>query len=365
MYTSPLSELKLIPGLGLYTNNKISKYYSIGGWFGYGFKDDQWKYGASVTVFPKGDKDNWLSFSWQKNYKIPGEVNLHPELSRSTLRNWLLEQVDEFEEFALTANIKPGYWEIKPSFFMQEIAPLHYPFEYNNKFITSLDAQELSVGFRYAYGEKRIPYFEYYVTTGTKYPILYFSLGRGKVSSASYETRYNRLLAAVSFYKHLNRWGNDQFRLEGGWIASDEQMALPKSFLMAGNGYRRSGFNFFAWGGFLTMLPFEYYSDRYVSLLYKHDFDKDFWDISFSKPYLSLAHNMVYGSLQEQNKAANFGLRSYGSGYQESGIVLNRLVRYNLRFAEFRVNTGAYYHWTSNWNWKENGVWVIGVSLGF
>ena len=113
------------------------------------------------------------------------------------------------------------------------------------------------------------------------------------------------------------------------------------------------------------MLPFEYYSDRYVSLLYKHDFDKDFWDISFSKPYLSLAHNMVYGSLQKQNKAANFGLRSYGSGYQESGIVLNRLVRYNLRFAEFRVNTGAYYHWTSNWNWKENGVWVIGVSLGF
>lgn len=55
-------------GLGLYTNNRVSKYYSAGGWWGYGFKDKAAKYGASFTLFPKGDKENWLQASYQKNH---------------------------------------------------------------------------------------------------------------------------------------------------------------------------------------------------------------------------------------------------------------------------------------------------------
>ena len=352
-------------GLGLYTNNKISKYYSVGGWTGYGFKDKEWKYGVSATIYPKGDKENWISFAWQKNYKIPGEVNLHPELSRSTLRSWLLEQVDEFEELGVSASFKPGYWEIRPSFFIQKIGPLHYPFYSDGKLISQLDIMEGGLGFRYAFGEKRVPFFEYYLPAGTKYPIVYFSLARGKVSYGSYETSYNRFLAGLSFSKHLNRWGADQMRIEGGWTYSNNDQPLPRSLLLAGNGFRRSGFNFYAWGGFLTMLPFEFYSDRYISVLYRHDLDRNFWDLKWSKPYLSLAHNMVYGSLSQVNKQANFGLQSYGSGYQESGLVLNSILSYNLRFAEMNINTGVYYHWTNDWDWKDNGVWVIGTTLKF
>jgi hypothetical protein len=352
-------------GLGLYTNNRISKFYSAGGWFGYGFKDDKWKYGASASIYPKGDKENWLSFSYQKNYKIPGEVNLHPEISRTALRNWLLQLVDEFEEYAVTANIKPGYWEFRPSFAKQEIGPLHYPFEDNGKSVTRLNVVEGTIGIRYAYGEGRVPFFEYYLSSGTKYPVVYVSLSRGKVSSGDYRTAYNRFLGGVTFSKHINRWGDDNIRIEGGLLHTSDEKILPRSLLLAGNGFRRSGLNFYAWGGFMTMRPFEYYSDRYLSVLYRHDLDRNFWNLKWSNPYLSLAHNMVYGGLTAANKKANPGLRSYGSGYHESGLVLNRILRYNIHLAEVDLNAGYYYHWNNNRDFRKNGLFVLGLGLRF
>lgn len=352
-------------GLGLYTNNKISKYYSVGGWFGYGFKDKVAKYGGSLTLFPKGDKENWLSFSYQKNYKLTGEVNLHPELSSNSLRNWLLQQVDEIKEYAVTANLKPGYWELRPSFARTEITPLHYTFQANGKHIRSFTTHEASIGLRYAYGEKRVPFFEYYLSSGTKYPIVYAGLSRGRISSAGYGAVYSRALAAIHFQKHINRWGQDRFQLEAGIVKVEDDQPLPRSLLMAGNGFKRGDVNFYLWGGFLTMQPFDFYSDRYISLLYRHQFDKNFWNLKWSKPFLSLAHNMIYGSVNHLSKQANAGLQSYDNGYHESGLLLNRILKYNLGFADAHLNAGAFYHWQSNGSWTQNGVWVIGLSAGF
>jgi hypothetical protein len=148
-------------------------------------------------------------------------------------------------------------------------------------------------------------------------------------------------------------------------LKAGDRQALPRSLLLAGNGFRRSGLNFYAWGGFLTMRPFEFFSDRYVSVLYRHDLDRNFWSLKWSKPYLSLAHNMVYGNLNATNKSANPGLRSYGNGYQESGIVFNRILIYNLRFVQMTINGGYYYHWNKNWDFKRNGIFVAGIGMEF
>ncbi|HEY0110546.1 MAG TPA: DUF5686 family protein, partial [Fibrella sp.] len=258
-------------GLGLYTNDRLSKWYSVGGWWGYGFKDKVAKYGGSFTLFPKKDKDNWLSFSFDKTYRLTGEVALHPELSQSFLNNWLLLQVDEIKEYRVSANIKPGYWELQPSFAGTDIGPLHYSFTPESKTVSRFTTTEATLRLRYAYGEKRVPFFEYFIATGTNYPVVYASLSRGHLSATGYQTPYSRALAAITYAKHFNRWGADRFYVEGGLIRSDDNKALPRSLLLAGRGIRREGLNFYSWGGFITMQPFDFYSDRYVSLFYKHD----------------------------------------------------------------------------------------------
>jgi hypothetical protein len=100
--------------------------------------------------------------------------------------------------------------------------------------------------------------------------------------------------------------------------------------------------------------------------LYKHDFDKYLWQSKFSKPFVSIVHNLMYGGISRENKTATTGIMAPVSGYHESGILFNQLLQKNL-FHTFYLylNAGAFYHWTSSFDWNKNRVWVVGISTGF
>jgi hypothetical protein len=209
--------------------------------------------------------------------------------------------------------------------------------------------------------------FGYYFPVATKYPIFYLRSAYGYAKAGDdYSARYIRLLGAADFSKHINRWGNDLYRVEAGIIHTFNNDPLSRSFLLASKGFRRSGINYYAWGGFLTLRPFDFYCERYVSFLYKHDFDKYLWRSKISKPFISIAHNMMYGALSPESKAATPTIVAPTSGYHESGILLNQLLQKNL-FHVFYIylNAGAFYHWTPVFEWKKNGLFVVGLSAGF
>jgi hypothetical protein len=354
-------------GIGLYTNEKLSKCYSVGGWMGYGFKDKKMKFGLSSTFFVKGNKDNWLRLSYNDDYQNAGNTHLHAEIDRSGYRNWILAQVDRIKEYGLTAHTQRGYFEIEANGIKQELSSLfENNFQYSGKNYKTFNVQEVNIGLRYAYGEKRIPMFGNYFPISTKYPVIYFRPAFGTIKAGDYSAKYVRALAGVTYSKRLNRWGKDAYRLEAGFIHSFDDMPLSKSFLLASKGFRRKGLNYYAWGGFLTMRPYDFYSNSYVSFLYKHDFEKILWRTKFSKPYISIAHNMMYAGLKRENKIANAGIASAVSGYHESGILLNQLLQKNFfGLSYIYLNAGAFYHWTSSFDWKRNGLFVIGISTGF
>lgn len=354
-------------GLGLYTNDRVSKYFSAGGWFGYGFKDKVMKYGGSARFFPTGKKEHWIELAYQNNYRNTGNVNIHPEVDRQTLQTWLLAKVDRIEEFSAAAHGRLGYYELELRGRKQTLTP-QYAYSFNETGANGkYDVTEGSLNLRYAYGEKRTPFAGYYFAAGTKYPIIYLQLSAGKVESGTYSANYMKAIAAVTYSVHINRWGKDNFKLMGGIIQTDNDKALPQSLLMAGNGYRlKNDFQFYAWGGFLTMLPYSYFSDRFASLMYRHDFDRYFYSTKFSKPYLSLAHNMLYGTLNKANMAANPGIIAPKDGYHESGLLLNQLLRIDyLNLAYINLNAGVYYHWAPKYDWKANGRFVVGLSVSF
>jgi uncharacterized protein DUF5686/carboxypeptidase-like protein len=354
-------------GVGLSTNDKISKYYSVGAWAGYGFKDYQWKYGASATLYPVGDKDNWLNFSYQDNYQSAGDVHIHTDIDKEGFRNWLLKEVDRKKEYAVTLHTQRGYWEIELDGKSQNLQSLYdNNFEIAGKNLAAFHVKEAGIGIKYAYGERRIPMFGYYLPYTTKYPIVYFRMDAGNINADNYSANYIRSLAAVTWTKHFNRWGNDKFQLEAAAINTFSKQPLSRSFLLAGKGFSNDVFNYYAWGGFLTMRPYDYFNDRYISFFYRHDFDKFLWQLKFSKPFISLAHNMIFGGLTTENINANAGIAAPVNGYQESGILLNQLLALNyVHLANIYFNTGVFYHWASSNSWQKNALWVAGVSVGF
>ncbi|HEV3250688.1 MAG TPA: hypothetical protein VGZ71_07030, partial [Puia sp.] len=354
-------------GIGLYTNDRVSKYYSAGGWAGYGFADKRWKYGISVTIYPAGDKDNWLNFSYQDNYQSAGDVHIHTDLDRQGFRNWILAKVDRIKEYAFTGHTQRGYWEMELSGMNQNLQSLYdNNFKFADKNLTTYDVKEAGIGIKYAYGEKRIPLFGYYLPYATNYPVVYFRLQAGNIASGSYSANYFRALASITYNKHFNRWGNDKFQLEAGAIHTFDKQPLSRSFLLAGKGFRNDRLNYYAWGGFLTMHPYDYFNDRYISFLYKHDFDKFLWQLKYSKPFISVVYNLIYGGLTNENKAANAGIAFADNGYHESGLLINGLLQVNyLHVANIYFNTGPFYHWSNPFSWRKNAVWVFGLSVGF
>ena len=355
-------------GIGLFTNEKISKYYEAGGWVGYGIKDKRTKYGFSLTGFAKGNKDNRLKIFYNDDYQNAGNIHIHPEVDREGYRTWLLIAPDRVREYGATAHMQKGYWEIELDARKKKLSSLYENnFVFQGKNYKDFDVQEAGIGLRYAYGEKRAPAFGYYFPVITKYPVVYFRSAFGTAKAGNnYSIKYVRALIAVDFRKHLNRWGNDMYRLEGGFIHPLNNDPLSRSFLLASKGFRRSGLNYYAWGGFLTMHPYDYYSDNYVSFLYKHDFDKYLWQLKYSKPFVSIIHNLVYGTISDESKAATANIIAPVSGYHESGILLNQLIQKNfLHTVYIYLNVGALYHWTSSFDWNRNGVFVIGISGGF
>jgi hypothetical protein len=353
------------PGAGFYTNDKLWKRLSIGGWAGYGLKDHQWKGGGSVTVFTGHGRESWLMLGVEDAYRNPGEVRLHEDLSRRGLRNWLLGQPERIREISLSANLRAGYWELRPEIAQARIRPLvAAPFTIGGKQIPAFTTTEGAIGFRYAYGERRVPVFDDYIPEETKYPIAYVRLARGIVRASGYENSYVKALAAVTYTFHGNRWGRDAYRLEGGWVQPGSG-PLPRSFLMAGNGVRLRNSHYYSPGGFVTMRPFDYYSDRYLSLLYRHDMDRFFWDRQWSKPFLGFAHNAVVGSVRTASLSANPGIRTYAGSYQESGLLVNQVFRHNFHVTDVYLNVGVFHHWEKGANLEKNNFFVFSITTGF
>ncbi len=351
-------------GLGLFSNDKVSKYYSAGGWAGYGFDDRQWKYGGSVTLYANGKKENWLQLAYEKNVGKPGEVVLHEEL-QNNLSSWLLGRVDLFEQYTAMASMQLGYWQLRPTLKLGTATPLYQSnFSVNGKTILSFTNKEAAITFRYAYGEKRYPVFEYYESAGTKYPIAYLQLAKGNISAADYSSEYMRVVAAITFSHHTNRWGKDHIRVDGGIMHSANGQAIPQSYLMAGNGFKSNRFTFYKPDGFITMHPYDFFADQYTSVYYRHSFDRFLWNKRWSKPFMGIAHNMMWGSLNPINQTSNTNIRSLAQGYHESGLMLNHLLRINFSFADVYLNAGVFYHWNKEHHWNNNKTFVIGFGAG-
>jgi hypothetical protein len=351
-------------GAGIFTNNNLSKYFSMGGWFGYGTRDRQWKYGGSLVLYPSGKKESNVTVAYQQNLKNPGEIYIHPELSKKGLSNWLLGKVDRIEQTLLSASLRKNYWEFLPEVSRTYIRPMYTDSFYANTNGGKFLNREATLGIRYAYAEKRIPLLDYYTSYETKYPVVYFRAGIGEISSGKFAARYTRVLTAVTYNHHINRWGNDNYRVEAGMVQTGNEQPIPLSVLLAGNGIRMKGFNYYRYGGFITMRPYEYFTDRYISFIYKHDFDKYLWIAKYSKPSLSVAHNLVYGSLNSTNKKANPEVRSFQNGYHETGLIINQLLRKNLHFAEISASVGAFHFWSKD-DWRKNTVGVFSINFGF
>ena len=358
-------------GLGLQTNEQVSRWFSVGGWGGYGIEDAQWKYGGFAELFPTGSKEFTIRAGYEHDISDPGRVHLDPDLDKNYLKSYLLRRVDLIDEYAVSVKRKLGYLTTEVSAKQQDIHPRYpYALESEGRAYTSFAAQEVSLKLRYAYAERTAPIFGHYVNVGCKYPIAYGIVTRGILKSSTMEVPYTRAVAAVAWQKHINRIGKERFLLEGGKVWSGS--VLPLSKLFAGNGFKNSQQSIYTFGGIMTMAPYDYYMDQFVSLVFRHDCDWKIFRLGIegsgisSAPFLSLQYNALYGTLSHPEAQRQVTFLVPDNVYHEGGLMLNSILRHNyMNVYYFTLNAGYFYHFTPTLDLGKNGRFVYGLGVEF
>jgi hypothetical protein len=356
-------------GLGAQTNYKISKHFSIGGWAGYGTKDHDWKFGGFAEVYLDQYRESMLRGGWERDIRDPGRIRLHKELDRNYLRNYLITIADRYDAWWLSYTKRFGYFQTELGIRKEFVQPQYaYLWQYEDAKATDYDSKEISLNIRYAFAERSAPFFGKYVSTGSKFPIVYARASHGLLDIGGRSINYTQALVGLTWKKHFSRIGNERWQIEAGKSFSDEPLPLGKLF--AGAGLRSDKYPFSIFGGLQTVYPFTFFTDAFLSWSWRHDFDWKLYRMSLgtsfsSTPNVALVYNGLWGTMS--NKEVHQGLPFIvpEKGYHEGGILVPNLVRYNYaQLYYLGLTIGYFAPLQGSWGFNE-GTWVIGGSVSF
>jgi hypothetical protein len=333
-------------GMGLHTNDKLSRIFKIGGYWGYGFGDKSAKYGGDFSILM--NRRHEVSWGVQYYYDLleTAGVRFFDDndnfLTGENWRNFLIQQMNPTENLSTTLGFRLlrdfrfglGFNIVtkKATEGYQYVIANEGPVVMQDKFKFT----EVSAGFRFAFREKFIVTKRTRLSLGTKYPVLWLQYTRGIEGLLDGEYGYNRLDAKIekSFYtKYL---GKTSFIFKGGLV----DRAIPATDLFNGNGSYRF-FTIFAPGSFATMKMNEFLSDHYVALYFTHNFGKLLKRWKKFQPEFLVSTNAAFGWLKYDENHLNINYKTMERGYYESGFLINSLLDVRI----YSLGIGAYYRW--------------------
>lgn len=353
-------------GAGLYTSDRFSKRFSIGGYGAYGIKDKAWKHGADLNIFLDKYKDRSLRFFYGKDIQEPGiiEFPLEPNL---LTRRFFAQQMNEVEAWGASfkgellpfLDVQLGWrresWN-KLLLADDEVAPVQFdPFS----------ASILSVHLRYAYGQQYISFLGSKVPDeDPRYPILSLSYEKGMRNLIEPGIDFEKWVASLRYRYRIRRVGEMQWAFELGQVTGD----VPVPYLFYSSGIGRD----FQWLSldrvFQTMDQYEFLSSRFLHLFFRHDFGKLLIREKWFQPAIAVEHKLAVGEQNIGIPELNT-FKTLEAPYLEAGLVVDNIIRINyLNIAWLGVGVGAYYRYGAHrlpGGWSKNTAWRLSVMIDY
>lgn len=345
-------------GLGLITNRRLSQWFKVGGYWGYGFLDKKEKFGTSLSLFPLPDHEVEIRALYRRDVRESAGVSLFDDNSMiqyERFRNFLILNMDYDQTKQIAASFRTlKYWKIFAA-LSQTSRKTGYQYFYLDDSESGRDRKstfnlaEVTTGFRFAYKEKFLKNARTQISLGTNYPIIYFQYGRGLNKMLNGNFAYDRLDVKITKSFYFKYLGRTSLCLNLGMVRGD----VPYTELYNGNGSFRQ-FTIYTPNSFATMRMNEFLSDRYVAFYFTHNFGQLLLRQKWFHPEISIASNMAFGSLEKPGVHHLIAFDIMDKGYFESGLLLNNLINLGL----VNLGIGAYYRYGaySLYNWQDNAT---------
>lgn len=350
-------------GLGIMTNEKLSNYFSIGGYFGYGFKDKDWKYGGDLILNLHKKSESKIHFSYMNDVIEKSGYSFLEKLDFSTseiYRRLLIKDMELIEKYQFEYNaLIFEYFRFNIYINQSSItATDDYRFDSDLASATnSFSFNEIGFQFRYAYKEKFKQTAKTKYSLGTNYPILFGNLSKG-TNWFNGEYEYTKIEAKITKTFKTKTFGDTRLALVGGLASGN----VPISKLYNGHGSHGS-FSFEAENSFGTMRMGEFYSDRFFYIFLKHNFGNLIINSEIFKPEFVVVNNFGIGELsQNTNHQTTVPIQSIEKGYYESGLLINKIL--NSSFSG--IGFGIFYRYGSYsfTNTADNFSYKLTLTIG-
>ena len=354
-------------GAGLYTSSRFSKWLRLGGYAGYGFRDEQWKYGGEMKFNFNLNKDFFLRFSYAKDIYETGSSHLSREgqlIGSESFRIWRSYQYDRIESY----KSEVGYRilpDVHASLFISrnEIQPTYdYQLLFNNALINHFLIAESGLTLRYIHGEHYMSLRGKKVFLGQRFPVFTFAIARAIPALDAQNFNYTRFdFTAKHQIKH-RYGGKTNLFLAAGWLNG----LAPYGKLYNGRG--SSAARMVVDGYFQTMGLYEFTATQYASVFLNHNFGNVLLNKKLSKPEFVLYQNMGIGQLENKEAHTGPALQDFNKGFLESGIGLNNILRANYVNVAYWGFGGAVFYRYGPYQFaqpNDNVFWRLTVQLGF
>ena len=321
-------------GLGIYTNDRISRFFNVGGYFGYGFRDKGFKYGADASIFFHKESETTLKLSWFHDIPESGKTNFaldrRPTFTEA-YRNYFLGQRDIVDQYEAALSFRLfQYLKVQLAGRKQFNTPTdNYLFGKSTEGITAgvnhFEYTEAEIGFKFAFREKFLRAGRMEFSTGTKFPVVWLTVTKGfnNLFGGAYD--YWKIVAKIEKSFYIKSLGSESIQVIGGIVTSD----VPYAKLFNGRGSYQK-YPIATENSFETMGMNEFLASSYVALFHKHDFGSLLLRYKKFRPNIVLLNNIGFGFLSNPENHFNRSARSFEKGYFETGLAINNILRVNL-----------------------------------
>ncbi len=362
----------LILGLGIHTNDRLTKWFKVGGFYQYSFAISTAKYGGDASFLLNKRNDFSVRGGYFYDLVESGGVKFFDDYNSILSGNFqplLVKKLDrvENEDFSVTIRARK-YWlfNLGISRSYKKSTTTDLASSIGNAVILQNEFQftDVVAALKWAYKEKFIQTIDDKISIGTNYPVIWLQYTHGIKGFLDGQFDYNRLDLKVRKTFMIKYLGKLTFQVNAGYV----DQPVPACNLYYGNASYRL-ITLFAPNSFATMRMDEFLSSKYASLYLYHDFGYLlFKGKKWFHPEFALSQNIGFGWLDhpERYRYINLSQEPYKTmdlGYYESGLLINKLIDLKL----YTIGIGAFYRWgpySMNNTW-DNFAWKVTVIFPF
>lgn len=356
-----------ILGINAHTNQRVSKWFEIGGFFRYGFKDKRWKYGGDVTFNLYRKRQLYLNIDFREDVAFRGGRDFLKRPSPFATTESYFRIFHAPREYMRKFEVKMGGY-IRGNLEAQVFANYQRRYYFDDYRYASHITEEFSsdkydlfeVGFRarYTVKEKVIQSQGNIISLGSKYPTFQLTYKQGIKGVFNSRYSYANIQLQVEQNFELRGVGELQLQLNGTTTFG----RVPLSELKFANG-TNTKIGVSVQNSFETMVSGEFLSDRYAALFATMKFNSIKTGLSWTAPQFSLSSAAGFGTLSNENYHQNFDFKTMEKGYYESGVILNNLLQYQFLGAGFGVFY-KYGPYASIYE-KDNFAYKLAITMSF